>query len=205
MNYEFLFPMWKFFGTQNISNKLTIDQFIHAMSECIFSYPKPVLENLFNLIDSHDTERLAFVTHNHEPLIKLMFTFLYMLPGTPSMYYGDEVGLTGVAPWDARSPMEWRESHQNLSLKSFIKNLNHLYQTYPDFKSVDITWHHYDHESIVVIKEELIFIFNHTDKKITLNTETLKGKYLDIFTQEKIELTHTLSLEAYGFLVLNTQ
>jgi alpha-glucosidase len=72
-----------------------------------------------NLFDSHDTPRL----HNNsevynEELYKGGVMLSYMLPGMPSTYYGDEIGLDGtvnsVEMW--RYPMQWNEEKWNKSV-----------------------------------------------------------------------------------------
>ena len=63
----------------------------------------------FNLFDSHDVTRL----HTHDTfdfdLYAGIVMLLFMLPGTCSVYYGDEVGLPGTTDGDhgKRFPMEW--------------------------------------------------------------------------------------------------
>ncbi len=202
MNYEFLFPMWKFFGTQNIATKITAEQFVHAISDCIFSYPRPVLENLFNLVDSHDTERIAHLTHNNPKLMQLMITFLYMLPGTPSIYYGTEIGLTGEGPWDARSAMEWDTNKQDLNMKNFITKLNALYKTHAAFKSVDINWIHYDNHSIIVEKQDLLFIYSNKNQPQKLQHDILHGNFIDLFSNSNVGLSGEVTLDAYEHVVL---
>ncbi|MGF1571630.1 MAG: alpha-amylase family glycosyl hydrolase [Sumerlaeia bacterium] len=43
---------------------------------------------------------------NYEKL-KLGFAYLFALPGPPTLYYGDEIGLTGASDPDNRRPMVW--------------------------------------------------------------------------------------------------
>lgn len=77
--------------------------------------------NLFNFVDNHDVNRIASTLQNTEwlgPLYCLLFT----MPGTPSLYYGSEWGITGkrLASSDAPlrpalalppkdSPLRWDE------------------------------------------------------------------------------------------------
>lgn len=72
-----------------------------------------------NLFDSHDTPRL----HNNievynENIYKGCVMLSYMLPGMPSTYYGDEIGIEGslnsVEMW--RYPMQWNEDKHNKSI-----------------------------------------------------------------------------------------
>ena len=58
--------------------------------------PDQMLYMQMNLINSHDTPRLyehsaIFDFRIYSGLVKL----LYVLPGMPSIYYGEEIGLQG--------------------------------------------------------------------------------------------------------------
>lgn len=81
------------------------------VSEIVKKFIKDIgkhrLELMYNLISSHDTRRInAFfnletnssefpsIKKEYEALLILYFT----LPGIPSIYYGDELGLTGLLP-----------------------------------------------------------------------------------------------------------
>jgi len=48
-----------------------------------------------------------------EPLtykkIELYFAYLMTIPGIPTMYYGDEIGITGAADPDNRRMMKWND------------------------------------------------------------------------------------------------
>lgn len=82
-----------------------------------------------NLIDSHDTPRL----HNHTKIFdrdiyKGVLLALYMLPGMPNIYYGDEVLLSGTIDSNegARYPMEWREEYQDKDMLSYVRMLGEI-------------------------------------------------------------------------------
>lgn len=91
-----------------------------AMKEHLSSQLNTLLGQMrfmqMNLFDSHDTPRLHT---NYEVYDQDIFQgcvlLSYMLPGMPSTYYGDEVGLEGnmntVEAW--RYPMQWDESKWN--------------------------------------------------------------------------------------------
>lgn len=85
----------------------------------------------FNLIDSHDIHRL----HNNQAVHDFgvysgIVMFMYLLPGTPNVYYGDEIGLAGrVDTVEAcRYPMEWDRSKHNTEFYNLYTKLSHLKQ-----------------------------------------------------------------------------
>ena len=48
---------------------------------------------------------------------------MFLLPGSPCMYYGTEVGMEGAGDPDCRRPMLWNETLQDKELLNFFKNL----------------------------------------------------------------------------------
>lgn len=83
----------------------------------------------FNLLDSHDTTRLhnnrtVFDRQIYEGVIMLLF----LLPGTASIYYGDEVGIGGSLDGDhgKRHPMPWDESVWDAGFVELYRKMAHL-------------------------------------------------------------------------------
>jgi alpha-glucosidase len=74
--------------------------------------PWAVMLQQFNLVDSHDTERILTIAGNNPALQRLAAVIQFTYPGVPCLYYGDEIGLAdhpelasrGCMPWD---PREW--------------------------------------------------------------------------------------------------
>lgn len=95
MNYDFMYPIWSYFGTNIKSTKYTSERFIEKITETVFNYPKNVIVNMFNIIDSHDTARIMHICENDIDLVKLVYFFQFTLPGSPSIYYGGEIGIKG--------------------------------------------------------------------------------------------------------------
>ncbi|MEO8207439.1 MAG: alpha-amylase family glycosyl hydrolase [Chloroflexota bacterium] len=56
----------------------------------------------FNLLGSHDTPRLRSVLDEDLELVRLAATLQLALPGAPSIYYGDEIGMSGGIDPDCR-------------------------------------------------------------------------------------------------------
>ncbi|MDF2845190.1 MAG: alpha-amylase [Herbinix sp.] len=60
-----------------------------------FFYTQSVNNNMYNLLDSHDTPRFLHQTGENKELLKLAYVFLMTHTGAPSIYYGNEVGNRG--------------------------------------------------------------------------------------------------------------
>ena len=103
-------------------------------------YPAPFYYSLMNLLGSHDRVRIlnALCGLDREGAVQMdraeaekvtlgkrelktakkryleAVKLLCALPGAPTVYYGDEIGMTGMAdPWN-RAPMSWDEQDEKL-------------------------------------------------------------------------------------------
>lgn len=63
--------------------------------------------------------------------LRLLHALLLTFPGSPCIYYGDEIGLTGGADPGCRKCMIWEETEQNLELLVAIKRLISLRKQEP--------------------------------------------------------------------------
>ena len=59
-------------------------------------YDPAVVEAQYNLIGSHDTPRARTVLAGDLAALRLAILLQLTLPGAPSIYYGDEIGLPGT-------------------------------------------------------------------------------------------------------------
>ncbi len=58
------------------------------------------------MLDNHDTPRLASVLPRAEQR-RMAQVLQFGLPGSPNLYYGSEVGMTGIEDPEMRAPMRW--------------------------------------------------------------------------------------------------
>ncbi|MFU8785951.1 MAG: glycoside hydrolase family 13 protein [Candidatus Izemoplasmataceae bacterium] len=169
MNYEILFPIWQFFGFQEDFPKITSKQFKERINKVLTDYPKNVLEAMYNLVDSHDTSRITHICNYNIDVVKLVYLFLFSFPGSPSIFYGGEIGLIGAHDPDNRRCMPWDEESHTHPLKSFIKALITLRQSEESFKTVDFKWHTADIDGLLIYqKNDLLYILNNQDKETSL-------------------------------------
>jgi glycosidase len=84
---------------------------------------EPILKS-WMMLDNHDTSRLATAlpdTRQRQLAQVLQFT----LPGSPNLYYGSEVGMTGGEDPEMRAPMRWDlVNDDNAELKWTRKLIN---------------------------------------------------------------------------------
>lgn len=95
----------------------------HRLNSIEASYPLPVLRSAFNLLDSHDTDRLITRFGGNKDLARAAWFMLVLLPGSPCVYYGSEFGLEGGSDPDNRRCMPWDPAHQDLEMLAFFRAL----------------------------------------------------------------------------------
>ncbi len=77
----------------------------------------------FNQIGSHDISRPMWVTEGDTALIKAGTALLMGFPGTPCVYYADEIGMEGGHDPDNRRCMPWDENLWDTDLRSFHQHV----------------------------------------------------------------------------------
>jgi len=120
----------------------------HAVSECFLerkTSPQDFTERLFavlnrysdsrnrvgfNLLDSHDTDRALTRANGNGQALRNAFTMMFLLPGSPCIYYGTEVGMEGGGDPDCRRPMIWDEKKQDGELLRFFRELIMMREKY---------------------------------------------------------------------------
>lgn len=77
-----------------------------TLEELEDAYPAGVLDGTF--LTNHDQPRVATQLGGDEVMLRTAAAVLLTLPGTPFLYYGEEIGMTGAKPDpDIRTPMQW--------------------------------------------------------------------------------------------------
>jgi cyclomaltodextrinase len=130
MNYEFAKPAiaWAI----DRENRIAVSELDRRLAELRLAYPAECGYAMMNLLDSHDTDRIASMARNpdrqynhrnreqdgdpYDPsrpgpadyarqrlLVLLQMTYV----GAPMIYYGDEVGMWGSNDPNNRKPMLW--------------------------------------------------------------------------------------------------
>src|SRR6185369_1800949 len=94
-------------------------------------YPNAVSGVMLNLLDSHDTPRFLTMANGDEATLRMAYLFLMTYPGAPSIYYGDEIGMTGGKDPANRAGMVWDESLWNRPLRDWLRHLIGLRRSHP--------------------------------------------------------------------------
>jgi glycosidase len=121
MNYPFRSAALEFLakGTGGIDGK----KFDDLLAQQRATYPEPALRVQFNLLGSHDTERLLTVAGDDARRVRLCQVFQFGYLGPPVVYYGDEVGVAGGKDPECRRCFPWEEAKQDPQTKALVASL----------------------------------------------------------------------------------
>lgn len=90
------------------------------MTDMRMRYRKQTVYAQLNLLDSHDVSRFRSLCRDEESF-RLAVIFQMTFPGMPSVFYGDEVGLTGILEEEYRQPMPWDTLDESSPLFCYIR------------------------------------------------------------------------------------
>jgi 4-alpha-glucanotransferase len=124
--------------------------FKHSVYEIMENYPKESLDCCMGLVGTHDTVRILNVLAETPELptkkekldyrlskeeyergvrrVKLASAMQFFLPGVPTVYYGDEIGMDGYEDPVNRRPYAWDKP--NLELLEHYKMLGRLHKEF---------------------------------------------------------------------------
>ena len=201
------------------------ENFMETVVSVCENYPKPALDVLMNHIGTHDTARILTRLINfeleHKPreiqagyklsdneyahakeLLKTATVLQYTLPGFPSVYYGDEAGLTGGSDPFNRAFYPW--GNEDKSLINWYKKLGKLRHSLPCLKdgrfipySAMLSCVAYIRES----KEQKIFVIaNKNNHEITYNLPYEFWNTVEL--TKELPVTDSVTVPAFGTVLL---
>ncbi len=203
MNYRFRRALLGFVNgdmsdpNQGVIRGLNAEQFNSALQSLKEDYPTPAFQAMMNLVDSHDTQRILWaltpgernredkelnVANLTEGKAKLEFLAMIQmtLPGAPTIYYGDEAGMTGDTDPNSRRPFEWDAMDTNLLA-------------------------HY--KSLIAIRNQYSFLrtgsfdslyTNNDDQTYAFGRKDLSGAAVVALNRDSVP--HTLSIDVSGYI-----
>ncbi len=162
MNYRFADALHEFVLVGNA------EIFDRTLTEIYEDYPREAFYAMMNLVESHDTarilktfgdvetdtfadrdraagmsqEEIAAVNARARARVKMMATFKMGYPGSPTIYYGTEVGLTGHRDPDSRRTFPWERLEQENELLDHYRRLAAIRGDNPVLRTGDLVTVH---------------------------------------------------------------
>ena len=116
MNYDFRKHCRRFFA----EGTLDAHGFAARCTDMLMRYKLQMTGVQMNLLDSHDVSRFLSVCGGDKRRYRLAVLFLMSFVGMPMLFYGDELGVEGVAELDYRSHMPWGGG--DTTLRDFVRH-----------------------------------------------------------------------------------
>ena len=138
MNYQgFMRPVWNWLqlnteiggGFQGLPFQMprfTGDQLVSSMREFSSAIPWDSYISCMLLLDSHDTARMRTVVNGDRDRHLSGMALALTIPGVPSIYAGDEIGIEGSNGEAGRRTIDW--DNQNSWDQDFLKGVKSLIQ-----------------------------------------------------------------------------
>lgn len=169
------YPMQKSILDFWINQTISADEFSYMINSYYSRYMEQTNEVLFNIVDSHDTQRLITSLKSVDKFYQVV-TFLFTMTGSPCIYYGTEILLEGINPDESRKYMPWNmiEKGQYADSISIIQLIIKLRKKYCSLKSGKIIFLPYPNNKRIVSykkfskesEEEIEIILNCSNEAI---------------------------------------
>jgi len=142
-------------------------------------------------LSNHDQNRIASTLNGDAKKIKLAASILLTLPGSPFIYYGEELGMLGKKPDEyLREPMLWSHEKDSNQCKWLKHKYNKPLQVAPvsiQQQTINSTLQHY---------KALINLRNH-------NAALAFGNIIPVQTQNQSILIYIRSFENNPLLIMH--
>jgi cyclomaltodextrinase len=126
-------------GYQSIDTR-TAEEFRDEIEELLRMYDRSITEVQFNLLGSHDTPRFKTLARGDDTAYRLATLFQMTYPGTPCIYYGDEIGMEGSHDPGCRDAFPWDESKWDQELRAFVQRCITLRRSYAALRRGEFIW-----------------------------------------------------------------
>ena len=189
MNYVFRDAVRDFLALERINGS----GFDARIQKMLSHYPESANQAMFLPLDSHDTERFLYDCRGDKRKLILAVCLQMTFPGAPSVYYGDEVGMTGANDPDCRQCMVWEKEKQDSSLFSIYQKLIHLRKQEKCIKNGGFAVNVCEGRVYGYVryddKNELYIILNAGKESRIVNVPVLdKKQYVDVATKQEYKV-----------------
>lgn len=182
MNY----PLTESINDFWLDKSLNAHDFACMINRCYSLYREQNNLALFNMLDSHDTDRLFTRTGENMAVFYQQLAVLFTMPGSPCIYYGTEIAMPGGHDPDCRRCMPWTEVEEgkyNDRLK-LIRELIRLRKEVPGFSSPQICFYPQEQQERVIIYEkkaaggpQILVMLNCSEKPVPAGSGRLLFSY----------------------------
>lgn len=166
MNYDFYFSVRELVAKET----LTVSEFYAEIETIKGRCHKAIYPYLWNLLDSHDTERFYNACNYDKKKEKLAIAIQLLFEGMPLIYYGDEFGMKGSHDPDNRRGMYWDREYQDLEFFDWYKKLIKVRKNNPGILEENVSYKTIDELGLLVLeKPSYTLVFNTKNQELVLD------------------------------------
>ncbi|HOG61734.1 MAG TPA: alpha-amylase family glycosyl hydrolase, partial [Flexilinea sp.] len=111
--------------------KIRATNFDRRINQLLSKYNDLTNSVMYNLIGSHDTARFLSEAGENKNKLKLAAAFQMTFCGSPAVYYGDEIGMSGENDPGCRAGMIWDQESQDRDLFQWYRCFIELRKAHP--------------------------------------------------------------------------
>lgn len=198
-----------------LNNTIDGSQTAEILSYTVKDCTEEKLFSCWNILSTHDTPR---VKNQYTDLWKLAVVMQFTLPGSPLIYYGEEIGMTGENDPYCRQPMRWELMESENETFNFYLKITKLFKDSPALREGKFTRVFSNNQNILAysrstskIDEYRLIVINptHKDQEFTAyTTESFlmnRAQMQDIFSQERYTIVCSSikgNIDPGSFLIL---
>jgi len=119
-----------------VRGEIPAEQAAYNLKRMAKRWRRSALLSSWNVLATHDTPRLASLVPDATAR-RFCRALSFALPGTPLVYYGEEIGMEGGPDPDNRRPMIWDEAKWDHALLKEIARLVSLRKKHPALRTGD--------------------------------------------------------------------
>lgn len=165
----------------------------YALTDVINNAPKRIRDMQMNLLGTHDTERIltvlgaeSAVGRSNEYLskkkmddlkrgiakrrLRMAYAILATVPGIPSIFYGDEVGLEGYHDPFNRMPYPW--GREDFNLMAYYRRVGSIRREHAAYRDGDFKLLYLGNDALAFTRYEqsavLLTFVNNTKQSVTI-------------------------------------
>lgn len=169
---------------------INVHTFVQRYTKTQHALHPNIAENMFTLLDSHDTPRLYHQCHHTIAQVKLALVLLYCTAGSICLYYGTETLLDGGHDPDNRRPMPW--DTLNKDFINFVATLAQIRKAHPNLVKADaLRFELCEHVLKLTFKHEPITVWiNIASEDYAINTyDMITQTYKSILSPRECAIT----------------
>ncbi|MBS5932578.1 MAG: glycoside hydrolase family 13 protein [Clostridiales bacterium] len=200
MNYPIMHQAVNFFAKGDID----ATAFSDALTMQLMKYPDRINEMMFNLLDSHDTERFLFMCKENKQNLMNAAAFIFGYLGSPCIYYGTEIGLTGGYDPGCRKGFNWNSKEWDHELHNFYKKLIYIRKSEKALRYGMIAFE--STKELFVMKRsyeeiDIYVVINQTDKVQSLPTDIIQSSCIDLLSNQSLDCNEISPYTAHYFKI----